>query len=191
MSHIETSLLALYAGGDLPFHRRWFVSLHLGRCDRCRGKVAEFRREREWFQDAGDELPGGVRWDRLAGEMKANIQVGLAAGECVSQAEPEPKPQRLGWRTAAALASITVVVVSGWWLHMPTPSRVASSFDPGDVVLEATADGIEVRQQGESGMTLLHAAQPVMVSVSVEGSMAARFVDDETGMVTINNVYAQ
>ena len=189
MSHPETTDLALYAGGDLPFYKRWTVALHLHACDDCRAEVDTFQREREWVRNAGDELPGDLRWDRLAAEMKANIQVGLAAGECV--APPRDERPRLGWRVAAAMASIALVVVSGWWLQVPRP-RVGTLFDGGDVLLEATPEGIEVRGQNDkSGLALLHAAETVTVSVSVEGSMTARFIDDETGMVTINNVYVQ
>ncbi|MCP5116616.1 MAG: hypothetical protein GY953_37795 [bacterium] len=164
------------------------VALHLRRCEECRAETETFHREREWVRETGDELPGGLRWDRLAAEMKANIQVGLAAGECVST--PKPQPQPLGWRVAAALASIALVVVSGWWLQMPNP-RVASSFDNGEILIEETAEGIEIRGRDERGLALLHPAETVTVSVSVEGAMAARFIDDETGLVTINHVYMQ
>jgi len=33
--------------------------------------------------------------------------------------------------------------------------------------------------------------QPVTYSVGAQGSMRARYVDPETGYVTINNVYAE
>ena len=59
------------------------------------------------------------------------------------------------------------------------------------IVLAATPVGIELKQEGRA-LTLMHpSSEPVLVSVSVQGSMTARFVDEETGMVTINNVYLQ
>lgn len=184
MKHPDTDDLALYAGGDLGIARRWRVARHISRCAACRSQVEAFQADSEWLADAGSQLPDGIGWSRLAGEMRANIQVGLAAGEAV--ASPEPESPRLGWRAAAALASITLVVVSGWWLHLPRPDREA-----GDILLAATSTGIELTEQ-DSALTLMHSASdPVLVTVSVRGSMTARFVDDETGMITINNVYAE
>jgi hypothetical protein len=188
MSHPSSNVLALLAGGELPPWSRWRLGRHLKRCPECRREVEAFCREREWIREAAGALPAEAHWGRLAAEMKANIQVGLSAGECVDRAEPAA--QWLGWRAAAALASITLVIVSGWWLHMPRPP-VASSEYAGGIVLAATPVGIELKQEGRA-LTLMHpSSEPVLVSVSVQGSMTARFVDEETGMVTINNVYLQ
>ena len=185
MKHPEPHALALFAGGELPFWVRWQIRRHLRSCERCHEEVQGFRRRQEWFRGAAGELPANLHWNRLAAEMRANIQVGLAAGECVSGAQHVS--ERLGWRAAVALASITVVIVGGWWLHLPHP-RVK----PVDAaVLEATADGIELKQP-EGALTLMHpGSAPVMVSVSAQGAMTARFVDEETGMVTVNNVYVE
>jgi anti-sigma factor RsiW len=188
MSHPNSSDVALFAGGELPLWKRWRVGRHLRQCPECRREVEAFSKEREWFREAAGEIPAEASWGRLAAEMKANIRVGLAAGECVGPVEPAPQPQR--WRVAAALASITFVAIGGLWLHVPQP-RVASSYQAGGIVLEATPVGIEVKQE-DRALTLMHSGSgPVMLSVNVQGSIAARYVDDETGMVTINNVYVQ
>jgi hypothetical protein len=55
--------------------------------------------------------------------------------------------------------------------------------------LKTTPDGIAVRAQGAT-LTILHPASAV-VSVSGPSSMSARYVDEETGQVTITKVYAQ
>jgi len=56
--------------------------------------------------------------------------------------------------------------------------------------VQAIRDGIQVRQGGQS-LGLMHSgAQSVIHSVGADGSMRVRFVDPETGYVTINNVNA-
>lgn len=185
MRHPDLASLALLAGGELPVWARWRIRRHLRDCAQCRHELEGFRRRREWFREAAEELPAGLHWNRLAAEMRANIQLGLAAGECVGGASR--RRVWLSWRTAAALASIAVVVVGGWWLHLPhSPARASR-----DVVVEATAEGIELKEN-EGALTLIHSASaPVMISASAEGAITARFIDDETGLVTVNNVYVE
>jgi hypothetical protein len=78
------------------------------------------------------------------------------------------------------------VIVSGWFLHSPRPKLRTEG-----IVLSANRGGIELKE-ADRAFTLKHfASDPVLFSVSTEGSMAARFVDEETGMVTVNNVYVQ
>ncbi|MCW5983118.1 MAG: hypothetical protein KIT09_33825 [Bryobacteraceae bacterium] len=184
MSHPDAGSLALFAGGELPLWSRWQVGRHVGGCVECRREVEAFRGKSVWLRETGTELPPERHWPRLAAEMKANIQVGLAAGACVGGAREISSP--FGWRVAAALACITLVIVSGWFLHLPAPVPRTDG-----VVLAASRSGIELKN-AEGALTLKHhGAQPALVSVSAQGSIAARFVDDETGMVTINNVYVQ
>jgi hypothetical protein len=58
-------------------------------------------------------------------------------------------------------------------------------------VVQATSKGVAVRAQGAM-LTLLHpGATDVTVSVNGAGSVGARYVDDETGQVTIASVYGQ
>lgn len=187
MKHPSEADLALFAGGELPWWRRWLVARHRDRCERCRHEAAAFGEDVRLAREAGAELPAELHWDRLAAEMKANIQVGLAAGECVTAAGAPP---RLSWRAAVALASLTLAVISGWWLHTPRP-RASPAVSAEGVLLKATAGGIELAQAGRA-LTLMHeSSEPVVLSVSVEGAITAHYVDDETGMVTINNVYSQ
>jgi hypothetical protein len=188
MNHPSEVDLALYAGGELRAWSRWRVGYHVARCPQCLREVEAFRGGAEWVRETASELPSDLHWSRLAAEMKANIRVGLAAGACVGPVEP--RPQRLALRVMAALASIVLVVVSGWWLHLPEP-RVAPSVQAGGVVLEATPEGIELKEE-DRALTLLHpASDAVVLSVSAQGSLRARYVDAETGQVTINNVYVQ
>jgi hypothetical protein len=133
-------------------------------------------------------MPAEVNWNRLAAEMRGNIRVGLAAGECVGPAEPEQT--RLGWRIAATLAPITLVVLIGWWLQPSRPSLTALPEAEG-IVLGATAGAIELRQ-GNRVLSLQHpVVGDVTYTVNVQGTLRARYVDSETGQVTINHVYAE
>jgi hypothetical protein len=73
-------------------------------------------------------------------------------------------------------------------LERPAP-RAAKAAD--GVTLEATSNGIALRGGGQA-LSLLHGrAQDVTFSAGAQGSMRARYVDSETGYMTINNVYAQ
>jgi hypothetical protein len=58
-------------------------------------------------------------------------------------------------------------------------------------VVEATSSGIELRENGSSLGVSQGAARPLAVSVSVQGSASARYVDSDTGQMTITSVYAQ
>jgi len=186
MSHPEPTSLALFAGGDLPVWSRWRIGAHLKSCPQCRRDVDIFRNQGDWIRETAVELPAELHWATFAAEMKANIQVGLAAGECVGTFRPRYSPLGLRATATAALATIALVLISGWFLHFPRPNAQTEG-----VVLSAARGGIELKA-ADRALTLKHSlAEPVLVSVNAQGSMTARFVDEETGMVTINNVYVQ
>lgn len=190
MTHPTQETLALHAGGDLGWIARWRTNRHLSRCERCREEVASFSGLREVLPDL-NEIPE-IAWNRLATEMKANIRLGVAAGECV-RAEQKPLRQTLfsGARAAVALASVAALLVTGVVLERPVPRQ---SLNPVDgVVVQSTTDGIQVRD-GVRALRLLHTGvneRDVIHSAGAQGSMRARFVDPETGYVTITNVYAE
>jgi len=186
MKHPNQASLALHAGGDLGWFARWRVGRHLERCAPCREEVAAFEGVREMLPDLM-EIPE-VPWNRLAAEMKANIRLGLAAGECVRAVEKPLRDTRLftGFRAAVALASVLTLVVTGLVLERPVPQIVDER-----TVIQSTANGIQVGT-GERAFRIMNTgAKNVTFSVDVQGSMGARYVDPDTGNVTINNVYAE
>jgi hypothetical protein len=128
-----------------------------------------------------------VPWNRLASEMKANIRLGLAAGECVRTAAPPAGHSFFASaRAAVAFASILAVVAAGLILERPAP------VEDGTVV-QATVNGIQVRE-GRQALRMMHAGvreRDVTYSVGAQGSMRARYVDPETGYVTIASVNAE
>ncbi len=194
MKHPSQATLALQAGGDLGFFARWRTERHLVHCDRCRGEVEAFQVTRQILPDLA-EIPE-IPWNRLAAEMKANIRLGLEAGECVRASDPPLRETRwfTGARAAVALASIVALLVTGAVLERPMPRPVVAVVDDA-MVVQDTGDGIQVGR-GAQALRLMNPAQMsptqrVLYSPNAQGSMRARYVDPETGYVTINNVYAE
>ena len=189
MRHASIATLALYAGGDLGWLARWRVERHLAGCWQCREELAAFHAVREIAPELAEtpEIP----WARMAAEMKANIRLGLAAGECVRQApEPVRVPLFNAARALVAVASVVTLMVTGLMLEHPSP-RPEAVRQQG-VVVQRMANGIQVWEDGRS-LELKHRAleRDVTYSVGAQGVMRARYVDPGTGYVTINNVYAE
>lgn len=186
MRHPNQAALALHAGGDLAFFARWRVERHLTRCERCRHEVAAFSEFRAMLPELAE--PPDLPWNRMAAEMRANIRLGLAAGECV---RPGERPLRehpffTGARAAVAMASMAALVVTGLMLERPSP--VLSN--EGRVV-ESTTGGIQVRE-GSGAFRLMNTGdRNVTYSVGAGGSVSARYVDSNADGVTINRIYAE
>ncbi|HTS31704.1 MAG TPA: hypothetical protein VMH81_37795 [Bryobacteraceae bacterium] len=186
MKHPNQEALALYAGSDLGFFARWRVERHLAKCDVCVDEVASFEAMREIVTDLA-EIPE-VPWNRLAAEMKANIRLGLAAGECVRKETPlRERPVFTGIRAAVAVASIVTLAVTG--LVMEPHARVGEKAE-SRTVLQGIQNGIEVEGSGRAFRLLNTGATDVTVSVGVQ-SVGARYVDPKTGQVTVNKVYVE
>ncbi len=190
MKHPNQAALALHAGGDLGLLARWRAGHHLAKCENCRRELAAFGAAREILPDlaAIPEVP----WNRLAAEMKANIRLGLAAGECVraDDLRAPAAPLFAGARAAVAFASVIALVAAGLFLERPAPGPDAGPFQGAEV--RATAHGIQVRGGG-GALQFLNAgveANDVTYTPGAQGSMRARYVDSETGYVTVTNVYA-
>jgi hypothetical protein len=121
--------------------------------------------------------------------MRANIRLGLAAGECVrSSVQPlRDGPLFTGARAALALASVLALMVTGLMLEGPAP-RMAKSSEP---MVQATVNGIQ-RRSGDRAFGLMHSgALRVTYSVGAQGTLGARYTDPETGNVTITKVYVE
>src|SRR5439155_21535946 len=139
MKHPSEAMLALFAGRDLGFFARWRTGRHLAGCERCRGEIETFGGMRDHIT-ALDELQG-ISWNRLAAEMKANIRVGLEAGECVAL-EPSRAPLFGGARALAAYASVALLLLAGLWLQRVTPPAHTAQRGDGRYG-HATANGAD------------------------------------------------
>ncbi len=195
MKHPSEATLALQAGGDLRGLARWRTQRHLRGCEQCREEMARFAKALRAAADLAEtpEIP----WGRLAAEMKANIRLGLAAGECVRPGEPAWRETRLftGARAAVALASVAALLVTGLVLERPAPAPGPVATADDGLVVQATAKGIQI---GKGGQALrlnnpdgLKPEDRVLYAPDAEGSMRARYVDPDSGYVTINSVYVE
>ena len=71
------------------------------------------------------------------------------------------------------------------------PWRAGGSLEDRGPLVEVSAAGIQLRENGGVLGMSQGVARPVSVTLSVQGSARARYVDSETGQVTITGVYAQ
>lgn len=203
MPHPAENDLALLAGGDASPAHRFFLERHVRHCEECQAKVAEYHALKAELFDA--DIPE-MNWNFLAADMRANIRLGLEAGACVRETQV---PQRWSWnampsfwnaRVATALALLLLLVGTGithdrwpllnqarWTWHRPT---AAATIEANTPVLETNPSGVELRK-GVNSLTLLNrnGGTPNQ-TVSAQGDIGARSIDD-TGSVTITNVYLQ
>jgi hypothetical protein len=209
MRHVAETDLALYATHDLSWLRQAAVGLHVSHCPDCRARGEQYKADLERIKETAPDLPEGFNWDLAASEMAANIHVGLAAGECVARKGYRRLAPK-GWRIAAIAAGFCALLISAWWLNMPASETAALgravkkvaqarpwgprlAEEAGPTVTISSA-GIELRQNGGVlGLTGVshEEARPVSVTLSVPGSARARYIDSDTGQVTITSVYAQ
>ena len=187
MKHPNQATLALHAGGDLGPFRRWMTARHLAHCAPCREEIAGFEEMRELLPELAG-LPD-ISWNRMAAEIKANIRLGLAAGECVrpSGRRLHDSPLFSGARATLALASVLALMVTSLMLERPVP-RMARANEP---MVRATANGIQSRS-GDQAFGLMHSgARSVTYTPGAEGTLGARYTDPETGNVTMTKVYVE
>ncbi len=193
MTHPSPRDLALLAGGELSRLRRWWIGRHAATCPDCARRLRAFESDRQRLGAARQDLPPGFDWEGAAAEMTGNIRVGLAAGACVGPAAATP-PSRPRWRRAALVAPVAipliVLLVVGLVSLRPGRAPAGTPWVEGTVV-EATGGGIELRQ-GDRMLSLRHpSGGDVSFAVNAQGTVRARYIDEETGQVTIHNVYAQ
>jgi hypothetical protein len=188
MRHPNQAILALHAGGDLGPLRGWLTARHLARCADCREEVAAYTEMRELLPELA-ELPE-ISWNRMAAEIKANVRLGLEAGECVRTADiPLPRASMSGWRAAVAIASVIVMVGGCLILEHPAPTPVHAA----ETAVESAQDGVQLQAGDDRMLGLMNVgAQKAVYHFNAQGSMGSQYIDPETGSVTINTVsYAQ
>jgi hypothetical protein len=174
-THPEEADLALLAGGECGRVSRFFLQRHVRTCRECTERVARFELLRE---DLAQLPVPDVDWRSLEVEMKANIRLGLAAGECVRLVSP-----RRPWnpRLTVAFASLSFLVCAGLIMHGPGKRQAETA-----PVLESTGAGLELRD-GASSITLINRpGSTTDQTVSAQGEIRARNV--QGGSVTITNV---
>ncbi len=199
--HPSSGTLALYSSDDLPWASRLRLRYHIARCAECEQQVATFRSAKDALRrEAKAQTLTGFEaiadWSRLEREMLGNIGVGVAAARCVDTV----RRGRVLLGRAALIAGLVALFVGGWVTHIPreqtdhlaTSLRRLVGLERHQVtgtILRATADGVAVRAQGAT-LTIMHPPSAV-ISLSGSSAVSARYVDEETGEVTITKVYGQ
>jgi hypothetical protein len=199
--HPGTPVLALFSSGDLSWTQMWRLRRHVNRCEQCEQQVAEFRAAKaELRREAQSETLTAFEaiadWAVLEREMLGNVAVGVAAARCVDNV----RHGRSLLIKGAVFTGLTALFVAGWITHIPREQTAHLAASIRQIIglerpqisgpqLRTTLDGISVRAQGAT-LTIMHPASAV-VSLSGASSMSARYVDEETGEVTITKVYAQ
>jgi hypothetical protein len=174
--------LALLAGGEVNAVSRFLLNRHVRRCETCLDTVAEFALLRN---NVAQEIPD-LDWERLEAEMRANIHLGLEAGECVREVSRKP-----GWnpRLGVAFASLLLLLTAGFLMRVPPVVDPPVDRAPGFSVLESSGSGLEFRS-GASSLTLSnHHGSVTDQRASAQGVIGASYID--AGGVTINNVYLE
>ncbi len=175
---------------------------------RLKHAAAEMPDGTDWDRLAA-EMTANIRVGLAAGECVAPRRSKLDSLGWKSPAA--------GWRTIAAwsavAAGVAMVLSAAWALNLPSSdgdslARAMHSLFQGNgsrstsargnplleergSLVEASASGVELRENGVAVSIPRAASQPVAITVSAPGSASARYVDDETGQMTISSVYVQ
>jgi hypothetical protein len=209
MPHPVEHDLALLAGGEAGRAQRFWLERHLRGCEQCQAKVTEYQALRSDLLDSDSDLPE-INWNFLASDMRANIRLGLEAGACVRTAHlprsfrrwvPALNAGALHPRMTTAVALLVLLVASGVVMRSPKSllhrmpwnrkGAITATIEANTPVLESNPSGIEVRS-GVDSLTLLNRhGNPANQTVSAQGHIAARYIDSETGAITINDVSLQ
>jgi hypothetical protein len=198
--HPSAPILALFIGADLPWRDMWRVKRHINACEQCELQVSELRSakaelRREAHSETLTAFEAIADWNVLEREMLGNIAVGVAAARCI-----DVRRGRTVLMKGAVITGLTALFVAGWITHIPREQTAHLAASIRQIIgwdrpafagtqLKTTPDGIAVRTQGAT-LTIMHPRSAVVL-VSGPGSMSARYVDEDTGEVTINKVYAQ
>lgn len=194
MKHPSIETLALFAGGELPFLQQWSTRRHVHGCDSCQSEVRAFHEASRAAVSETEIMPEGVHWESLSAEMRANIHLGLEASEAISAYKPVEPPTMpsLSWSTVAFGAAMACVAMYLYWnAAVRQQEQLAALRSPAPVVVNASREGVGI-SDGARELLLPNpkdSESVVLVTVSTSGAAATRYVDQDSGQITVNNVY--
>jgi len=175
--------LALFAGGELGPLARWRIEGHLHACGECRQAVGEFFELRSRVMDLA-ELPQ-MDWNGLAAQIQRRVEQQRRMSSSFA-------PARRAWRPAWAPA-LAVLLMLAAGAYITRRYRAPEPPLSGAASLNASAGAVELRLGDRQVLTLTNDAQAesqVNWRVSA-GAVSARYLDADTGNITVNNVYTQ
>ena len=194
MKHPSIETLALFAGGELPFLQKWSTRRHVRSCDSCQSEVRAFHEASRAAVHETEIMPEGVHWESLSAEMRANIHLGIEASEAISAyrpVEPQGMPS-LSWHAVTLGGAAACVAMFLYWNSaLRKQEHLAAMRAPAPIVVNASKEGVEI-SDGARGLSLtnpVNSQSGVLVTVSTSGAAATRYVDQDSGQITVNNVY--
>ena len=172
------------------------------------------------WESLSQEMAANIRVGLAAGECVADVprsrglRVPGLTGSVLSGSWLRTWMAEFNWRPAGVVAGVMLVLAGAWWLNMPAADNVslgkslraiarggqdrlpqfvrgARAMDDRSPVVEVTSSGVQVRENGGALGVGQGTLRPVAVSVSVQGSASAHYVDNDTGQVTITSVYVE
>jgi hypothetical protein len=194
MKHPSIETLALFAGGELPFLQKWSTGRHVHGCESCQSEVRAFHEASRAAAHETEIMPDGVHWESMAADMRANIHLGLEASEAISAYKPVAPPSMpsFSWHTVALGGAVACVAMFLYWnAALRKQEQLAAMRAPAPIVVNASKEGVEI-SDGARGLSLTNpesSQSGVLVTVSTSGAAATRYVDQDSGQITVNNVY--
>ncbi|WP_031495676.1 hypothetical protein [Bryobacter aggregatus] len=205
--HLNEQTAILAASGDLPALDRLRATAHALVCPACRARIASYKDDASRVRQAVDEfqLPRAMNWAELEGEMYANIRLGLDVSairqDFGRDMEEESSEPRISWRAAIAIGTLCATVITGWFLAGPRVNNPYLNRIPGDAsvaqvrtdhaLLKADRTGVGVESGGSGFLLRSAASQPARVELGLEGSIRSSAVDQDSGQVTVSQIYVE
>ena len=199
MRHLNDSEAALASSGDLSFVARMRSRTHCAVCSSCRMRVEVFKQDaarvRKIVPDF--ELPRSMDWGEIERELFANVRLGLDVSEIRTDFGKEPE-RAISWTGAVSIATLTAIVITGWFLAGPRTQqyllhapRAVAQVKSGAMILRGDENGVGLESRGV-GMILRNvASSSSRFEVGLEGSVRSSVVDQDSGQVTVSQIYVE
>ena len=199
MRHLNDSEAALASRGDLSFVARMRSRAHCAVCSSCRMRVEVFQQDaarvRKIVPDF--ELPRSMDWGEIEREMFANVRLGLDVSEIRTGFGKVPE-RAISWTGAVSIATLTAIVSTGWFLAGPRTQqyllhapRAVAQVKSGAMILRGDENGVGLESRGV-GMILRNvASSSSRFEVGLEGRVRSSVVDQDSGQVTVSQIYVE
>lgn len=201
MRHLNDFEAALASSGDLSFVAHLRSKAHCAICKSCSMRVEVFQQDAERVRKIVPEfeLPRSMDWGEIEREMFANIRLGLDVSEIRSDFGKQRESERaISWPGAVSIMTLTAIVITGWFLAGPRTQqylmhapRAVAQVKSGALILQGDENGVGVESRGV-GMILRNVSSASSrFEVGLEGSVRSSVVDQDSGQVTVSQIYVE